>query len=111
MAKFFFTYGTDPRFPYQGGWTEIEAEDSHAAVSAFRKFHPDRENSDAYNFAGIYSEKSWAKTEMSQKNSCFDHSCRESIRVTVDRETFYGTGKVMTIVEHVSYSRTIFDGT
>lgn len=25
MPKFYFTYGTDPAYPFQGGWTEIEA--------------------------------------------------------------------------------------
>lgn len=39
MAKFYFTYGTDGQ-PFFGGWTEVEAPDSHAACAAFRAYHP-----------------------------------------------------------------------
>ena len=42
MEIFYFTYGTDKNFPFQGGWTEIHAADRKQAVALFRREHPDR---------------------------------------------------------------------
>lgn len=41
MPKFYFTYGTDPSYPFQGGWTEVEAPDRPSACTAFKMYHPD----------------------------------------------------------------------
>lgn len=42
--KFYFTYGLgDPKETgqdYQGGWTEVEAEDLWKAVDIYKIFHP-----------------------------------------------------------------------
>ena len=33
MAKFYFTYGDNPAFPYQDGWTEVIAEEAEFVES------------------------------------------------------------------------------
>lgn len=111
MAKFYFTYGSDEQFPYQGGWTEIEAEDIQRALIAFRYFHPSRsrDSVEIFNFADVYSEDRWARTVMAKTQSNLGHGCRERITVTVEKEPYYSLADVALIVEHVSYSRTIID--
>lgn len=111
MAKFYFTYGTNPEFPYQGGWTEIEAENSSRAQIAFRYFHPNREGSPYLNCAGMYDDQAFAATIMSGIKNCFGHACREQITVSIDAEKFFSEDKTILIVEHVSYSRSIIDDT
>lgn len=56
MEIFYFTYGTDKGFPFQGGWTEIHAADRKQAVALFRREHPDR-SLGLVNCSSIYTEK------------------------------------------------------
>lgn len=56
METFYFTYGTDKRFPFQGGWTEVHATDRNQAVALFRREHPDR-TPGLVNCSSIYTEK------------------------------------------------------
>lgn len=56
METFYFTYGTDKNFPFQGGWTEIHAADRNQAVTLFRREHPDR-SPGLVNCSSIYTEK------------------------------------------------------
>lgn len=56
MEPFYFTYGTDKNFPFQGGWTEIHAADRKQAVALFRREHPDR-SPGLVNCSSIYTKK------------------------------------------------------
>ena len=109
MATFYCTYGTDPKYPYYGGWTEIDADDMNRAVIAFRKFHPNREGSELTNCAFMYSEETWASTKMAKNHENFGHACREHIMVTEEHVPVYN-GEVLTaVIESVNYSRLIID--
>lgn len=77
MAKFFFTYGTSGQ-PFVGGWTEVEAPDSHAACMAFRAFHPDRIDG-VLNCSSVYSEEQFLKSGMSGPGGNFGRRCHETI--------------------------------
>ena len=59
MAKIYFTFGSDPRFPYgRNDYVEVEAEDMHQACELFNLLHPPRnEGSNIVNCAFIYSEE------------------------------------------------------
>ena len=56
METFYFTYGTDKNFPFQGGWTEVHAPDRNQAVALFRREHPDR-SPGLVNYSSIYTKK------------------------------------------------------
>ena len=56
METFYFTYGTDKNFPFQGGWTEIHAADRKQAAALFRREHPDR-SPGLVNCSSIYTKK------------------------------------------------------
>ena len=56
METFYFTYGTDKGFPFQGGWTEVHAAARNQAVALFRREHPDR-SPGLVNCSSIYTEK------------------------------------------------------
>lgn len=56
LETFYFTYGTDKNFPFQGGWTEVHAADRNQAVALFRREHPDR-SPGLVNCSSIYTEK------------------------------------------------------
>ena len=86
MARFYFTYGSDERFPFRYGWTLVEAPDIHTAHAAFRLFHPDRTpESHKLNCADVYSEKAFKDTEMYLKGN-YDERCHE--RIVLTREVF-----------------------
>lgn len=82
MARFYFTYGTDGQ-PYVGGWTEVEAPDIHAACSAFRAYHPDKDEG-LLNCSSVYTEERFKRTEMAGPNGNFRRFCHEVI--TLRRE-------------------------
>lgn len=85
MSKFCFTYGTNPAFPFQGGWTEIEAPDMSAAQNIFRAFHPDYREG-ILNCAFYYTEKAFKETEMYQSEDNLGAGCHEYIALV--REVF-----------------------
>ena len=86
MEKFYFTYGSDERFPYQYGWTEIEAPDMATACAAFRHFHPDRDpEAPCFNCAAIYPEAEFQNTGMYVQANYHDR-CRERVTMTLMRE-------------------------
>lgn len=80
MQKFYFTYGTDPAYPFQGGWTLIVAPDEKTAVQIFRVFHPDRFGSGCLNCADYYRGERFEKSKM-YKDGNFGAYCREVIKV------------------------------
>lgn len=84
MPKFYFTYGSDEKFPYQYGWTEIEAPDIDTAIAAFRIYHPDR-HQNTINCSFWYTEENFKKSGMAEikwpGNICHE-------RITVTREVF-----------------------
>ena len=80
MAKFYFTYGSDPAYPFYGGWTEIEADNQRQAIGIFKAIHPDREDSESLNCADYYDELRFGFTEMRQ---CGNRGafCHEQIKL------------------------------
>lgn len=56
MNKYYFTFGSDPMYPYCRGWVEILAETLQAAIEKFRKHFPDRHEG-IVNCAFWYTEK------------------------------------------------------
>lgn len=79
MAKYYFTYGTDGQ-PFRGGWTEVEADDSHIACMAFRSYHPDKTEG-ILNCASVYDEEYFKMTGMYRTDN-FGYRCHETITVT-----------------------------
>ncbi|MBQ9345899.1 MAG: hypothetical protein IJT94_00990 [Oscillibacter sp.] len=82
--KFYFTYGSDGRFPFQDGWTEIEAPSYALACAIFREYHPDRDPEvPCLNCADVYPEEQFKGTiEWMQVN--YKDRCHE--RITLTRE-------------------------
>lgn len=112
MAKFYFTYGDNPGFPYQDGWTEVIAEDRKWAVLAFEKFHAKRPGSTAVNCALIYSEYEWQNTQMAAFGENFGHGCHEVI--TMETEHVCNTWapdkfQLVEKEEKITYRRELLD--
>lgn len=61
--NFYFTYGCSETFPFQKGWTKIEAPNRSIACEIFRAFHPDV-TPGLLNCSGIYDEEAFHKTSM-----------------------------------------------
>ena len=77
MPKFYFTYGSDERFPFQNGWTEVHAENMRQAETLFRAVHPDRAPG-TLNCSWVYDEKKFEKTDCFKKGN-FGARCHEVI--------------------------------
>ena len=57
MQKTYFTFGTDPLYPYHiGDYVVVEAENVNDACLLFNMVHPPRHD-DVVNCAFIYSER------------------------------------------------------
>ena len=58
MKKFYFTFGTDPLYPYGiNDYVVVEANGINEACCLFNLVHPPREGSDLVNCAFIYGEE------------------------------------------------------
>lgn len=82
MKSFFFTYGTDEKYPFYGGWTRVNAPDRHTACGLFKLVHPCRDNVHLLNCASVYDEEQFHKTEMYESGN-FDRRCHEVISMLV----------------------------
>lgn len=57
---FYFTFGSDPAFPYQNTYLVVFAGDRSDAIAKFRKKYPDRPGHEGtYNTAFTYSQEEW----------------------------------------------------
>ncbi len=58
--KFFFTFGTDPRFPFGiGEFVEVRADTIEQAAQKFKAAFPCRPGSTLLNCAFFYGEEQW----------------------------------------------------
>lgn len=83
IKSFFFTFGTDPRYPFQGGWVEIEAPSRGAACDMFRAYFPDRTEG-ILNCAFVYSDE--FKTTGMYKGDYPDEFCHAKIRYLTEND-------------------------
>ncbi len=58
MKKWYFTFGSDPGFPYQNTYLIVMADTKREAIEKFRAKFPDRHENTA-NCAFWYSEEQW----------------------------------------------------
>jgi hypothetical protein len=61
--KFYFTFGTSEKFPFQRGWVEVYAETKRQAAEIFNRHYPPR-HGDTVNCAFIYDQAYFENTEM-----------------------------------------------
>lgn len=83
MAKFYFTYGSDERFPFRGGWTEVIAPNRSMAVEAFRAVHPDI-NENTINCSFVYTEDDFKTSCMADGSGNMKKFCHDRITLTVE---------------------------
>ena len=67
MNAYYYTFGSDMRFPYQGGCVQVFAETSEKADAIFRKYFPDR-NPGILNCAAIYKQENFPKSMLINGN-------------------------------------------
>lgn len=58
MKKWYFSFGSDPGFPYQNTHVIVIADTEHEAVAKFRAKFPDR-HENTVNCAFWYPEERW----------------------------------------------------
>ena len=55
-----FTYGKDPKYPFQSGWTEVIADSLSEAVGLFNLVHPPLDPAKkTVSCAFVYDENEW----------------------------------------------------
>lgn len=62
MKRYFYTFGSDPSFPYHDGWVEVYADSWNEAHEKFRARFPDR-HKNTLNCAFFYDEEQWRKMD------------------------------------------------
>ena len=83
MEKYYFSFGTDPLYPFCNGYIIIEAPDGKAAREIFRAYFPNRPNSSAINCAFVYNEEQFMK----DWDWCWSKSkCHGIIKFTTESE-------------------------
>lgn len=61
--KIFYTYGSDDKYPFYGGWVEVEADSIKQAHALYRASYPDKVNG-ILNCADYYTEEQFIGTGM-----------------------------------------------
>lgn len=83
MKKFYYTYGTSPTQPFEGGWTEVIAQDRRQADLLFMAMHPCTETSpNTLRCAFVYEGDDFIDTYM-YKHGNFGKRCVECIVMQV----------------------------
>lgn len=69
LNPYYYTFGTDPEYPYSRGWVEVYANSWEEAHKKFRTKFPDRPGHEGtVNCAFFYGKESWERTSMSEGN-------------------------------------------
>lgn len=58
LKNFYFTFGSDPLYPYQNTYLIVKAKDKHEAIRKFRAKYKDRKEN-VYNACDCYPPESW----------------------------------------------------
>ena len=56
--RYFFTFGSSDKFPFNNGYLIVKAENIRQAVSLFRAYFPDRTDG-VVNCSDYYTETCW----------------------------------------------------
>lgn len=74
MPYYYFTFGTDPGYPFQNGWVKIQAPSRREATEIFAIYFPSRDD-ECVNCAFIYEEEEFKETSMYKKNDNLGAGC------------------------------------
>lgn len=58
MANYYFSFGSSDRFPFQGGYLIVKANNKKEALEKYREKYPDR-NPNCINCSFYYTEEQW----------------------------------------------------
>ena len=78
--NFYFTYGSDPQYPFNGGYTIVVADSKKRAAAVFRLYHPDVHEG-ILNCAFVYDQESMERTGMLEDGNGGAY-CHEYIECT-----------------------------
>jgi len=63
MRSFYYTFGSDPEFPFgRDDYVEVRATDHLQADLLFSQVHPKRQGSGLINCSFVYTQDEWAST-------------------------------------------------
>lgn len=79
LQKFYFTYASNPGFPFQDGWTVVYAKNRGQACDIFNLVHPHYGSSDCVNCSWIYTQDEFEQTSMCQTGKNFNQGCVETL--------------------------------
>jgi len=66
---YYYTFGSDPAFPYCGGWVEVYANSWEESHEKFRTKYPDRPGREGViNCAFFYDQEMWGQSGMANGN-------------------------------------------
>lgn len=89
MQTFYYTFGSNPIFPYQNGWVEIKAPDRQMADNVFMHFYPQtNKNNPCLNCAFVYKEEEFKNTIMAKKNTNLGFGCHKTFTLTCTNRPF-----------------------
>lgn len=86
LQRFYFTYGTDSYYPFQGGWTLVYANSKEQAIKTFKEYHPNRDGSPFINCAFIYTQDEFEKTEMYENEDNFGKGLMEILNAEPQKD-------------------------
>lgn len=64
LSRFYFTFGSDPHFPFQEGWIAIEAPDIRAAAKIFKVYYPNPLDDTVLNCSDYYAAADFEASSM-----------------------------------------------
>lgn len=92
MQRFYFTFGTDPKFPYHGGWVEVLAPNMKSAADAFKAHFPNDLDDSVLNCADYYTEDDFIRYGFLQDGN-WDSRCHAVIINSEGFKAFVGIGE------------------
>lgn len=102
MNTYYYTFGTDPGFPYQGGWVQVYAETPKEADELFRKNFPDRHDG-FLNCAGIYRQETFPKHMFLNGN--YGKYCHKVLKEKTEVDQFEKTDVETTVYVPFAYQQ------
>lgn len=98
MKSYYFTYGTDPDFPFCGGYTKVTANTMTDAIRLFRGKHPDR-HKNTVNCAFMYREDEFVKLFYGKDIQCHE-VIEEKVKPITTEEFLNGADGIRDAVDY-----------
>lgn len=83
QSNYYFSFGPNPKFPYQNGWICITAPSLNLAIELYNMLYPNPNDNVLVNCSFVYTEDEFKNTNIYKNNDNLGAGCHKHYTITI----------------------------